>query len=119
MIKFNANAYYLKGKIQEIITTVQNRKGVDTQAENKFLEGYEKIISSLLAELVLKQFKPEKKGVYFVEIDATFLESGKIKDVTEITCVRMDYTPATFKKAGLAQKKADDKAIARPDKDDE
>lgn len=119
MIKFYANMYLVKGKIKEMETTTF--LGLSSDKE---LEQQEKSIIPILESILAKdkKIKAEKKTVWFIEFEGLkWLESGSFKDFekSEMTLKKTAYTPAQFVKVGKDMIKADLKALARPDKEED
>jgi hypothetical protein len=114
MYKFNCNFYYMNNKVVDLITTTG-----ESHEKDKELEAHEKTIAELLAQIV-KETKPEKKAVYFVEWTGAFFEGkgGKLDRQTEFTMQKTLFTPKEFKKITKQLAMADLRELNRPDKDE-
>lgn len=121
MIKFDTNFYLVKGKIKDIDSSTFEGLPADTallQQEKYIIPQLESILAKD------KQIKSGKKSkdVWFVELEnVTWLESGSLKnwEKTIVTINKTDHAPASFIKATKQQIKDDNKALARPDKEED
>jgi hypothetical protein len=114
MIKgIRVNGYFYKGKLHDI-----NSGAIDGD-NNTVLEKHESVLAELIGSLVKAEFKPEKKGVYFITFEGDYLESGRLKNQTEFTCTKMDYnTPGEFIRHDKQLKKQDIRELAKVVRDD-
>ena len=117
MIKDVELSFYLLG--DKKIVEINSGAGQGYETDQK-LEQIEKVIVGNLLPNIQKQFKPlKKKMVHFVTWEnGSVYDDGKIKDWGVLGCKEMNLTPAEFKKWQKSLIKADEKALAKIDKEE-
>jgi len=115
-MNFYSNFYLVKGRIKDFETCTFNGRKSDIeleQQENKIIP----LLESLLKKN--KEVKSNKKTVWFIEMDNCKWVNGKFNfDKSELSLNKTDWTPPEFVKADRKFLKEDEKALARPDKEE-
>ena len=140
MIKGQFNFFVIKGRIVDFeSSTYIIKDGVSAgESIDKDLESQHKYIIPVLEKMLKNNPKIDKKGfrwidtsgkkpkaknvnkVYFVEIEeARWLESGSFKGDVNFIIKESKINSFEFKRIGQTQVKDDNKALNRPDKNED